>query len=160
MSFLILCFFQSNPPSGVPTGRPTLKPTTEIPTTAKPTFSPTTHVPTPIPKCLNCVSQSPTLSFAPTQSQRNSGISSTSTIEDNDVHTEVFRVISIMVILFGVAAGMTYWGWLRSQAMKGTRKLRVDEEEYQSDHSEIALNVMHDYSSDPKYPPGIPSPRV
>jgi len=30
------------------------------------------------------------------------------------------------------------------------KKVQLDEEEFQSDHSEIALNVMNDYSSDPK----------
>ena len=71
---------------------------------------------------------------------------------------EMARVVAIMFVIASVAVGMTYWGWLRARSIRGGHKIRIDEEEYQSDHSEIALNVMHDYSSDPRQPGLTTSP--
>eukprot|EP01041_Mallomonas_annulata_P011740 gene11740-24623_t len=150
------------PSSPQPSLYPTLAP---VPDTAAPTMAtvaptlppvpadtqvPTSHVPTPTPKCLNCGTESPTISLAPTPTYNRNGVFGITYDDSQYEHVETMRIASIGVLLFTLAGGMTYWGWLRSQRIIGSRKLQIDEEEYQSDHSSVALNVMHDYSSDPK----------
>lgn len=134
------------PSTLIPTLKPTLNPT------LKDTLAPTTHVPTPTPRCLNCWE-----SFYPTPSRSPSSFydsiiyqKASDEASSGYEHVEAMRIVSICILLFSVAAGMTYWGWLRSQRLMSPKKVQLDEEEFQSDHSEIALNVMNDYSSDPK----------